>query len=1252
MDGRTAESFHNPLLAYRRGFVGNPRHGGSHGGERRPKQRGHSYVTEMEEFKFIAPKCLDEPSGDGGSDGERPAPAKGTHVGTLRRSPIVYRDGEVYEFLKFKDSAALWPRRTCVWGGESFRELDFDPRFTRFHVYDMVENVEHADSAAERDGHRFLDLIRPMGTVVTMFGMTDCGKRVAVHVYGVCPYFYMRKADADAACGSRGPRDLAEKMAASLRSSVTGAAAGKRYFGSGARFASTDCFEVDVVRRTDVYYFGTETCDYYRIKSRSGRFVTALCDNFCPSVTKYEGSVDAITRMVLDNAGFVTFGWYGLKTGARGERIQVRRPEHHTTSCDVEVNCTVDNLVGEPNAGAWPDYKLMCFDIECKAGGENETAFPIATNEKDLVIQISCLAYSLATHRLEHVILFSLGSCDLPEACVESILETYSVEPVVLEFESEYELLLAFVTFVKQYAPEFATGYNIVNFDWAYIYNKLTSVYGAHLDGYGVLNRGGTFKIWDAGINRFQKKSKVKINGLVSLDMYTVATEKLKLPSYKLDAVAEAVLGERKKDLSYKEIPGFFASGPEKRGEVGEYCIQDSLLVGKLFFKYLPHLELSAVAKLAGILLPRAIFDGQQMRVFTCLLRLAGSRGYVLPDNTRRFTDQGADDAADIAGDFHQDASEGDEDDAPDAAALEPDEAGGCRQAGTSGSSGKGGSGRAVGYQGAKVLEPTSGFHVSPVVVFDFASLYPSIIQAHNLCFTTLAVDGAAVAGLKEGDDFLTIEVLGRVLRFVKSHVRESLLSVLLKDWLAMRKAIRAKMQTSSEEEAVLLDKQQAAIKVVCNSVYGFCGVANGLLPCLDVAATVTTIGRNMLLSVRDYIHVRWGSAESLVGEFPELAQAIAAGGEGRYSVSVIYGDTDSVFVKFTGVGIDGLVAAGDAMAKRVSGDLFLPPIKLECEKTFDKLLLITKKKYMGTIYRGKMMMKGVDLVRKNNCRFINSYAKRLADLLFGDDAVAAAAAEVAASPPAMWLERPLPEGMKPFGDVLVEAYNKIAGTGDALNVGEFVMSAELSRPPDAYANKRIAHLTVYYKLCMRADQTPMVKDRISYVIAAPTEEVERDADRVAEMRGDKRTAPADAPVAVDGPEDAPPGTKRRGACQASRAPKRRKLLVSEMAEDPTYLASRGASLNIDYYFTHLLGTLSVTFKALFGNDTKITEAILRRFIPERHADGAEEAARLASAGFSVARLGGAASSRDEEEESRQTLSRAFRILTEARRRC
>lgn len=48
-------------------------------------------------------------------------------------------------------------------------------------------------------------------------------------------------------------------------------------------------------------------------------------------------------------------------------------------------------------------------------------------------------------------------------------------------------------------------------------------------------------------------------------------------------------------------------------------------------------------------------------------------------------------------------------------------------------------------YEGATVLEAKQGFYRTPVATLDFASLYPSIMMAHNLCYSTLIPRGRCV---------------------------------------------------------------------------------------------------------------------------------------------------------------------------------------------------------------------------------------------------------------------------------------------------------------------------------------------------------------------------------------------------------------------------------------------------------------------------------------------------------------------------
>lgn len=59
-------------------------------------------------------------------------------------------------------------------------------------------------------------------------------------------------------------------------------------------------------------------------------------------------------------------------------------------------------------------------------------------------------------------------------------------------------------------------------------------------------------------------------------------------------------------------------------------------------------------------------------------------------------------------------------------------------------------------YEGATVIEPTKGYYDVPITTLDFASLYPSIMMAHNLCYTTLLDPGLVQKlGLKKDEDYI-----------------------------------------------------------------------------------------------------------------------------------------------------------------------------------------------------------------------------------------------------------------------------------------------------------------------------------------------------------------------------------------------------------------------------------------------------------------------------------------------------------------
>jgi DNA polymerase delta subunit 1 len=95
------------------------------------------------------------------------------------------------------------------------------------------------------------------------------------------------------------------------------------------------------------------------------------------------------------------------------------------------------------------------------------------------------------------------------------------------------------------------------------------------------------------------------------------------------------------------------------------------------------------------------------------------------------------------------------------------------------------------------------------------------------------------------------------------------------------------------------------------------------------------------------------------------------------HDAEVIYGDTDSVMVKFGPTDLAAAMKLGEEAAEYVSSK-FIRPIKLEFEKVYFPYLLINKKRYAGLYWTrtekfDKMDTKGIETVRRDNCRLVQT---------------------------------------------------------------------------------------------------------------------------------------------------------------------------------------------------------------------------------------------------------------------------------------
>ena len=290
-----------------------------------------------------------------------------------------------------------------------------------------------------------------------------------------------------------------------------------------------------------------------------------------------------------------------------------------------------------------------------------------------------------------------------------------------------------------------------------------------------------------------------------------------------------------------------------------------------------------------------------------------------------------------------------------------------------------------VGYQGAYVLDPKCGFYQNPVATLDFASLYPSIMIAHNLCYSSL-IDISCIRkfNLVEGQDYLKTPT-DEPYYFINSNKRKGLLPIILEDILAARKKAKVDLkqaEKNAEDPALteaerkewseligVFDGRQLALKVSANSVYGFTGAAVGALPCMQIAGSVTAIGRKMIDFTRNLVQEHFTKKNGYEAD-----------------ADVIYGDTDSVMINFGVTDLARSMELGKIGAAMIS-EKFQKPIKLEFEKVYWPYLLLNRKRYAGLYWTNtekwdKRDTKGMESVRRDNCLLVRNLMEKILDII------------------------------------------------------------------------------------------------------------------------------------------------------------------------------------------------------------------------------------------------------------------------------
>lgn len=435
-----------------------------------------------------------------------------------------------------------------------------------------------------------------------------------------------------------------------------------------------------------------------------------------------------------------------------------------------------------------------------------------------------------------------------------------------IEFvDSESEMISRFKEAVEVQKPDIIAGYYSDGFDCPYIQTRA--------DKYKIkLDLGLDYS--QIKISKKTDNSTAQITGVVHIDVFKfikkILGRSIDVESYSLNSVAEALLGEKKEEVDVEELAEIWDNKTHDLEKFCRYNIQDALLTYRLCEKILPNII--ELVKIVGM----PMFDINRMSfsqlVEWYLIKQTPESNELVPNkpNYKQVRER-----------------------------------------------------RQQTYKGAFVYEPEPGLYKN-IVIFDFRSLYPSIISAHNISIGTLNCDCC-----QTGEQFW----------FCRK--KKGFISMLIEDLIARRMRIKEMMK--KDKANIFLDARQNILKLLANSFYGYLGFFAARWYSIECANAVTSYGRSYITQVIEEAK--------------------------KNSFKVLYSDTDSVFMALD----EKTEEEAKEFAKKINSEL-PGMMELEYEGFYPAGLFVSakagphgaKKKYALLTSEGAIRIKGFETIRRN----------------------------------------------------------------------------------------------------------------------------------------------------------------------------------------------------------------------------------------------------------------------------------------------
>ncbi|XP_067669020.1 DNA polymerase alpha catalytic subunit-like [Haliotis asinina] len=568
---------------------------------------------------------------------------------------------------------------------------------------------------------------------------------------------------------------------------------------------------------------------------------------------------------------------------------------------------------------------------------------------------------------------------------------------------NERALLGFLLAKIHKVDPDIIVGHDIFGFDIDIFLHRINANKIPHWSKIGRLKRTTMPKL-SSGHGGRGLSEKSAACGRLLCDIKISARELLRCRSYDLTELSHQILKQKRVELEFDDIRNMYSSSKQLL-QLVELSLVDSTYILRIMYE-LNIIPLALqITTICGNVMARTLLGGRSERNEFLLLHAFHDKNFIPPD--KEYKKKAA-------------STEMDDDEEGD----------------NSSKSRKGR--RKPAYSGGLVLEPKKGFYDKYILLLDFNSLYPSIIQEYNICFTTISRTPVVKKEHAEEDEEEALPDLP------DPDLEPGILPTEIRKLVESRRQVKQLMKTPdlAPEQYMQYDIRQKALKLTANSMYGCLGFTFSRFYAKPLAALITGKGREILLKTKD------------------LVQAM--------NLDVIYGDTDSIMINSNCTDLDQVFKLGNKVKSEVNKLYRL--LEIDIDGVFKSMLLLKKKKYAAlSVSRsadGKITtseeLKGLDIVRRDWCDLSKEAGKFVVSQILSGETRETLVETIHAK--------------------LIEVGEKVAN--NEIPVELFHITKQLTKNPEDYPDKKsLPHVQVALRINSKGGKRMRAGDTIAYVV-------------------------------------------------------------------------------------------------------------------------------------------------------------------------